>query len=160
MRWHGVLKQPPKCGLPWMLTWNNINQSAEITSGRQSSWGGLLWLHSWVFGHSHTGAVVVTAGQPCRHVAGRQRVILRELTLSQRVVAAKFLEEFEKNKKQFVISRRVVGKEATWGSLTIIMQKYLRTQKLLSELRFCVDEGVKPNARNENFFSTYQNRGN
>lgn len=100
MRWHGVLKQPPKCSLPWMLTWNNINQRAEITSGRQSSWGGLLWLHSWVFGHSHTGAVVVTAGQPCRHVAGRQRVILRELTLSQRVVAAKFLEEYEKKNKK------------------------------------------------------------
>lgn len=53
-----------------------------------------------------------------------------------------------------------MGKEATWGSLTTIMRKYLRTQKFLSELRFCVDEGVKPNARNENVFSTYQNRGN
>lgn len=51
--------------------------------------------------------MVVAAGQPRRHIAGRQSVVLRELILSQRVVATKFLAGFEK-KKQFVINRRRV----------------------------------------------------
>lgn len=73
--------------------------------------------------------MVVAAGQPRRHVAGRQSVVLRELILSQRVVATKFLEGFEKKNKTICDQQEEGGGDT--------MQKYLGTQKSLSELMLC-----------------------
>ncbi len=151
-----LFKQPSQRNLPRILIRYNIYQSTEITSGRQSSWGSLLRLHSWISGHSHTGSVVIAAGQPGGHVAGRQSVVLRELTLSQRVVAAIFLEELKKNKKTIVINRRRVAEKEPCGAgsekhYAEIIFTFKATSHIIhhncQKLRFCVNEQVKPNVR-------------
>lgn len=87
-----------------------------ITSGRQPGRGRLLRLLGRVFGHAHAGAVLVAAGQPCRHVAGGQRVVLGELALSQRVVAVKLLEERPAWGKRRKKPYRKVEKKHFWTS--------------------------------------------